>query len=104
MAVVTVRSLGGEDVARFTIALAGRWGVGRRGVNDGVVVLIAPRERKVRISVGDGLRVVLPDSFCRTVIDRRMAPVLARGDYDAGVEAGVSVLIARLRARRSSTG
>src|SRR6476659_7177855 len=55
MVVVTVNSLGGRDVADYTRDLANAWGIGRKGYDDGVVVLVAPNERKVRIAVGDGL-------------------------------------------------
>lgn len=96
MAVVTVASLGGEDVAVYTRRLGNRWGVGWKGVNDGVVVLVAPNERKVRIAIGDGLTRTLPEAFCGEVIRKLMTPAFTTGRFDQGVEAGVVVLIARV--------
>ena len=102
-AVVTVDTLGGQDVAAFTTRLANRWGVGRKDINDGIVLLVAPHERKARIAVGYGLERELPDDFCQDVMDREMIPAFARGEIGAGVEAGVSAIIRRLAATSSDT-
>lgn len=102
LVVVTVPTLKGEEIKAFTIRLANRWGVGRKGVNDGVMVLIAPTERRERISVGDGLRFQLPDSYCQHVLDRVMVPAFARREFDQGVEAGVSALLNRAEAPERS--
>ena len=99
-AVVTVAGLGGESVEAFTRRLANRWGVGRRGMDDGVVLLVAPSEHQVRVEVGRGLAPALPDAFCRQLLDRRVIPLLKSDDYDAGVEAGVQAIAARLSADR----
>jgi len=97
-AVVTVTSLGGEDVGAFTTRLANRWGVGRKGLNDGVLLLVAPRDRRARIAVGYGLERRLPDAFCQEVMNQRMVPAFAQGKFGLGIEAGVSEIIARLAA------
>jgi uncharacterized protein len=96
LAVVTVRSLGGEDVATFTKRLFNRWGVGRRGINDGIVLLVAPHDRTARIAVGYGLVRQLPDAFCQQIMDRIMVPAFAHGKIGLGVDAGVSAIIERL--------
>jgi uncharacterized protein len=70
MVVVTVKSLEGEEIKPFTTNLANSLGVGRRGYNDGVVLLVAPNERKMRIAVGLGLEVSLPDDLCQQIIDQ----------------------------------
>lgn len=96
LAVVTVASLHGEDIALFTRRLANTWGVGRKGLNDGVVVLVAPHDRQARIEVGRGLEQQLTDAFCRQVMQQRMVPSFAKGRFAQGIDAGVSALIARL--------
>ena len=103
-AVVTVTTLNGADVATFATRLGTRWGVGRRGANDGVLLLVAPNEHKARIAVGDGLRAILPDRFCQAVMSQRMVPAFARGRYDEGVEAGVQTLFGRFTAAQSNNG
>jgi uncharacterized protein len=96
MVVVTVNSLNGQDVADFARDLANEWGIGREDLNDGVVVLVAPNERKVRIAVGYGLEQALPISLCQSIIDEQMLPRFREGNLERGIEAGVSALIDEL--------
>jgi len=96
LVVTTVPSLGGLDVADFTRDLANKWGIGRKGYNDGVVLLVAPNEMKVRIAVGYGLERTLTQEVCQQIIDRSMLPRLRKGDLPGGIEAGTDALIARL--------
>jgi uncharacterized protein len=96
MAVVTVTSLHGEDVKPFSMKLANRWGVGRKGFDDGILILVAPHEHEARIAVGRGLEQELPDDFCHGVLERAIMPSLAKGAYGDGIEAGVTAIIDRL--------
>jgi uncharacterized protein len=93
--VVTVPSLGGQDVKEFTTRLANAWGIGRAKERDGIVLLVAPNERKARIAVGYGLERDLPHVFCAEVMTNAMVPRFRKGDYGGGVEAGVAAIIAR---------
>lgn len=97
MAVVTTPSLEGRDVADYTKDLANSWGVGRSGVNDGIVILMAPSEKKVRITVGFGLEEKLPNALCQQIIQNKMLPPLKKQDYAAGLSAGADALIAQLQ-------
>ena len=92
MVVATTPSLGGEDIAVYARALGNRGGIGRKGFNDGLIVLVAPNERKVRIAVGDGLTGQLPDERSQTIIDQDMLPSFKAGDFGAGVEKGVAAI------------
>ena len=96
LVVVTVASLGGSDVATYARNLANSWGIGRKGHNDGVVLLVAPNERKVRIAVGYGLEKTLTHAVCKQVIDEQILPHFREGDLQLGIETGVDSLIARL--------
>lgn len=100
--VATVATLDGMDVAAYTLRLAKSWGIGRRGINDGVVLLIAPNERKVRIEVGSGLEQVLTNPVSAQVITEDMLPLFRKGDMAGGIEAGVDALVARLDEPRKS--
>jgi len=97
MVVVTVKSLGGRDIADVTRDLANTWGIGRKGHDDGVVLLVAPNERKVRIAVGYGLERTLPDTLCKTIIEQKMLPRFRDGDLYEGIEEGVSALINKMK-------
>lgn len=96
MVVVTVPSLNGQDVKTFTTELGNAWGIGRKGHDDGVLVLLAPNEREARIGVGYGLEETLPDDFCQQVMDELMVPRFQKGDWAKGVEAGVTALARRI--------
>ncbi len=96
LAIATTPSLGGEDISAYATALGNRWGIGRKGKNDGIIVLVAPNERKVRIAVGDGLTDQIPDQISLEIIERDMVPRFREGNYGAGIEAGVSAFATRL--------
>jgi uncharacterized protein len=96
LVVVTVPSLSGREVADFTRDLANAWGIGRADEDDGVVFLVAPRERRARIEVGTGLETVLTDAACREILTRDVLPRFRSGDLAGGIEAGVAALVARL--------
>lgn len=96
MVIVTVPSLGGQDIASHTRNLENSWGIGRKGYDDGVVLLVAPNERQVRIAVGFGLEKVLTREVCQQIIDSLMLPRFRVGDLLGGIEAGTDALIVRL--------
>jgi uncharacterized protein len=98
MAVATVTSLHGEAIATFSLTLAKRWGVGRKHIDDGILILVAPHEREARIEVGRGLEQVLPNQSCQQVMDRAMIPSFRKGAFGAGIAAGVTAIIDRLAA------
>lgn len=96
MVVVTVPTLGGQEVADFTRNLGIAWGIGRRDHDDGVILLVAPNERKVRIAVGYGLEQRLPNALCEEILARDVLPRFREGDLAAGIDAGVNALVGRL--------
>ena len=91
MVIVTVPSLEGKDVASYARALGNRWGIGRKGYNDGIVVLLAPKEREVRIAVGYGLEKTLPNDYLARVI-KLMTPCFVDRHFYDGLMAGVTIL------------
>jgi uncharacterized protein len=93
MVVVTVPTLGGQDVAAFTRALGNAWGIGRAKQDDGVILLVAPNERKARIAVGYGLEKTLPNAVCDKIMGDQILPRFRAGDLPGGIEAGASALI-----------
>jgi len=98
LAIATVPSLEGHPIVEYSVGLARRWGVGRAHYDDGVLILVAPNERKARIEVGYGLEATLTDPRCAEIMRNLMVPAFARGDYAGGIVAGVRAVIARLDA------
>ncbi|MCJ2182297.1 TPM domain-containing protein [Novosphingobium sp. 1949] len=98
MVIATTPSLGGEPIARYSLALARRWKIGRKGIDDGVLIVLAPQDRTVRIEVGYGLEKALPDALCARIIQQDMLGAFRREDYAAGLEAGIGARIAHLPA------
>jgi uncharacterized protein len=93
MVVVTVSSLEGEEVDSFTQELGNAWGIGRAEHNDGVILLVAPNERKVRIAVGYGLEETLSDEACKKIVEDKILPHFRLGNLSEGIEAGVNAVI-----------
>jgi uncharacterized protein len=91
---LTIPSLQGDDIDQFTIRVADSWKIGQKGKDNGVLLVIARAERKVRIEVGMGLQGVLPDITASRIIRDTMRPHLKRGDFDAGISAGVEAIMA----------
>lgn len=99
VAVVTISSLNGETVEDYTIQLARSWGVGKKQKNNGVVILVAPNERKMRIEVGYGVEPYLTDGQAGEIIRNDMIPQFKRGDMVAGIVAGANSVLEHLGAR-----
>lgn len=96
MVVATVPTLRGVDIATFTKDLANSWETGRKGYDDGVVILVAPNERQVRIAVGLGMEKRLTNDLCSKIIKEQMLPRFREGDLPGGIEAGANAVIAKL--------
>jgi uncharacterized protein len=94
VAVLTIPSLQGDDVEQFAIRVADQWKLGQKGKDNGVLLIIAQAERKVRIEVGMGLQGVLPDITAGRIIRDSMGPLLKAGNFDQGIAAGVDGIIA----------
>lgn len=89
IAVVTVGSLEGRSVEEYAAALFQTWGIGKKGADNGVLVLVCPVERQMRIEVGYGLEGVLPDGLAGSIIRQQFTPAFKEGDYARGLIDGV---------------
>ena len=93
MVVATVKSLEGQAVEPYANELFRHWKLGEATKNNGVLLLVAPKERKVRIEVGYGLEGTLTDALSKIVIANAIAPRFKAGDFGGGVERGVDDVI-----------
>ncbi|RYD49663.1 MAG: TPM domain-containing protein [Sphingomonadales bacterium] len=91
--VVTVNSLGGHDIADYGLALGRWWGVGRKDVNDGVLLIVAPVERKVRIEVGYGLEKALRDEEAAAILKDAVLPRFKERNMADGILAASDGII-----------
>lgn len=96
VSIVTVKSLGGMSVEDYTIRLAKAWGVGNKKKDNGVVFLIAPKERRCRIEVGYGLEPKLTDIQAKRIIEDAVIPKFKQGQMPAGIEAGTDSILLTL--------
>lgn len=96
IAVLMVPTTAPEDIAAYANRVANAWKIGRRGVGDGVLVLVAKDDRKVRIEVAKTLEGAVPDLAAKRIIDEAITPRFRQGDYAGGLSAAVDQLIARI--------
>ena len=99
VAVLTVDSLDGDTIEDFAVRVFQTWKLGRRGVNDGALFVVARQERRMRIEVGYGLEDRLTDARSRQILDDIVRPHFRDGNFGAGVEAGVDAIAAIDRGR-----
>ena len=78
-----------EEIEQYSIRVVDQWKLGRGKVDDGVLVLVALNDRKVRLEVGYGLEGVLPDATANRIIQQDIVPSFKRGDYYGGINTGV---------------
>ena len=93
LAVLLVPTTQPETIEQYSIRVVEQWKLGRKGVDDGILLLIAKNDRKLRIEVGRGLEGALPDAIAKRIIDEYITPPFKQGDFNGGVNAGVDRII-----------
>lgn len=96
IAVITVPSTQPEPIADFTNRVGDAWKIGRRDVGDGVLIAVAVKDRRVWISVARALEGAIPDVTANRITRELMGPEFARGNFAAGIEAGVNAVMKRI--------
>ena len=94
--VVTIESLGNAQIEEYSIELARRWGIGQKGKDNGVVLVVAPNDKQVRIEVGYGLEGTLTDALSSSIINYYIIPEFKKGDIQNGINIGIQKIIALL--------
>lgn len=89
LVLVTLPSLQGYPIEEFGYRLGRHWAIGQKDKDNGVLLIVAPNERKVRIEVGRGLEGVLPDAIAKIIIENAILPRFRSGDFPAGIKAGL---------------
>ncbi len=96
VAVLTIGSLDGEPIESYSMRVAETWKLGRKDRDNGVLLIVARDDRKVRIEVGRGLEGNLPDITAGRIIRNVMIPRFKSGDFDGGISAGVEAILGSL--------
>jgi uncharacterized protein len=96
LVVATVSSLEGQAIEPYANELFRTWGLGEKDKNNGVLLLVAPNEHRVRIEVGYGLEATLTDALSSVIINNTIAPRFKAGDFGGGISQGVDQIIAVL--------
>ncbi|MHB1076284.1 TPM domain-containing protein [Thiobacillus sp.] len=94
IAVLIVPTTQPEDIAQFGIRVADQWKIGRKKIDDGVILIVAKDDRTLRIEVGYGLEGAIPDAIAKRVIAETITPFFKTGDFYGGIDAGVRQLMA----------
>ncbi|MFC4291821.1 TPM domain-containing protein [Sphingorhabdus arenilitoris] len=97
LVVATISDLQDYDIADYGWRLGEHWGIGDKKRDDGMILIIAPNERRMRIEVGQELEAVLPDVLAGRIIRDDITPYFKRGDYAAGINAGTDKIITQLQ-------
>jgi uncharacterized protein len=102
--VLTVQTIHGESVEEYAVRAFEQWKLGRKGQDNGVLVLVVPHDRRMRIEVGYGLEGTLTDAAASRIIRDVMAPRFRAGDYDGGIAQGVAAVVAQLEGKGQLAG
>ena len=92
IAVLTIPTLDGEDIEGFSIRVAENWKIGKKGFDNGVILLVAVKDRKLRLEVGYGLEGVLPDAIAKRITSDFIVPRFRTQDYAGGIIAGIDAV------------
>ena len=91
--VVTLKSLGGETIETYGFQLGRHWGIGQKDQNNGALLIVAVKERKVRIEVGYGLEGIMSDAVSKSIIDLVIVPKFRVGNFSGGIIDGADMII-----------
>jgi uncharacterized protein len=92
VAVLTIPTLEGEDIEGFSIRVAESWKLGKKGFDNGAILVVAVKDRRLRLEVGYGLEGVLPDAIAKRITSDYIVPRFRQQDYGGGIVAGISAV------------
>lgn len=93
MAILIIPDLQGEVLEKYSIKVARTWKLGQVTLSNGVLILVAMRDRALRIEVGLALEGILTNEICKDIIENEMVPLFKKGEYYQGIDSGVNAII-----------
>ena len=103
IAVLTIPSLEAESIEEYAVAVFNSWKLGQKGKDNGILVVVAPNDRRMRIEVGYGLEGTIPDGLAGNIIRTLMTPQFKTGNYNDGIQSGIKAIIEVLEGRKIAT-
>lgn len=97
--VLTIPSLNGEDIEGYANRVARAWALGQKGKDNGVLLLVAHQDRRMRVEVGYGLEPVLTDLQTNVIQNEVIIPYFKKGDFGGGIEAGVKAILSTIQGK-----
>ena len=97
IAVLTIVSLGGEDISDFSLRVAKAWALGRRGYDNGILITVVTGDRQIRIELGRGMEAYISNELTKSIIDLKISPAFRQGRYAKGLEEGLGLLMTAAR-------
>ena len=97
IAVLTIPSLLGESIESFSLRVVNSWGIGHKDFDNGILVTLAMKERKIRIELGLGMEKYITNATAQLIIQNSMVPAFRKGDYAGGLESGLKQLMKEAR-------
>lgn len=98
VAILLIPTVQPEDIEAFGIRVADAWKLGRKGVDDGAILIVALQDRRLRIEVGRGLEGAIPDAIAKRIVSDTITPFFKHGDFHGGLAAGVNALAEKIGA------
>jgi uncharacterized membrane protein YgcG len=102
LVILIIDSTNEESIEEYSLRVANSWGIGRKEYNDGVVITIAIKDKKVRIEVGYGLENILTDNIAKDIIDRKMIPLFKINNYYLGLHQGMEEIVKNIITNRNT--
>ena len=93
IAVLTVPTLDGVSIEEYAVTVFNTWKLGQKGKDNGILLIVAPKDRKLRIEVGYGLEGTMTDGIAGSIIRNAITPFFKNNDYDRGIDEGVRAII-----------
>lgn len=93
IAIVTIKSIEGYDISDYAFKLGEKWGIGQKAKDNGILILVAPNDRKVFIATGYGAEEYVTDAMARRIIEQKFKPSFKNNNYYEGLEAGTNDII-----------
>src|SRR5258708_29486853 len=93
IAVLTIATLRDEPIETFSLRTFNAWGLGFKGVDNGILITLAMKERRVRIELGKGMQRFISDADAKLIIDKEMTPAFSKGNFSSGLEHGLERLM-----------